>query len=147
MDKRRVAYALLIAGGIIELASGISHVFFPSILDWDANLVEKTSIILGMEVSHITFLKLTNNEVAFILIGIAVLSFAYAPGLKKGSRSSLYFCLYWSAFLAYRSVIQLYYFGFTKLSMITLASVLLLLAFYLFPLVFYREIIGEGSGE
>ncbi len=135
---RKLAWIFLIIGGIIHLLSAVGHVILPGVLKWDAVVSEVPSVIKGMEVSNKTILYLFNSEFAYIAVGISVLSFIYAPMLKKGKRSAALFCIYWSTFLFYRAIIQVYYFGSSFISLLLLSNILLLLVFYIFPLFFLR---------
>ena len=139
---RKLAWIFLIISGIIHLLSAVGHIILPSVLKWDAVVSEVPSVIKGMEVSNKTILYLFNSEFAYIAVGISVLSFIYAPGLKKGKRSASLFCIYWSTFLFYRAIIQVYYFDLSFMSLLLLSNILLLLAIYIFPLFFLREFSG-----
>ena len=138
--RRKLAGRLLRVGGVVNIISGLIHVFLPIIGQWD-------SIFQCVPADYISFLAISsreyiyssNYELVFICGGAGVFSLRYARKLEEGNRILAWFSIWVGVVILYRAAVQFYFFGTSLYSIIAFFVIFSQAIAYLFPLFILKE--------
>lgn len=142
--RRRLASIFMIAGGISWIAFGLSHLFFPSVLNWKAALSNlPPANVFGVTISNRAFVYLFNADLFLYDILLGAISIMLAASIKKGKRMAANYSIALGVYFVFRAGLQIYYFGISGIDIIQAAASLGYAAIYLFPLTSIREFSEE----
>lgn len=141
MNKRRkLAGKFLKMAGVINIISGLIHVFLPTIGKWDTLFECVPSDFIGfLAISSKEYLYCSNYELVFICCGAGMFSLRYASKLAEGNRMIAWFSIWAGVVILYRAAVQFYFFGTSLYSIVAFFVILSLAAAYLFPLFILKE--------
>jgi hypothetical protein len=142
--KRQLASIFMIVGGVSWVVFGLSHLFFPSILNWEVALSSLPSAnILGVTVSNRAFVYLFNADLLLYDIFLGVISIMFAVSIKKGKRMAASYSIGLGVYFVFRAGLQIYYFGISGIDILQAVISLAYAAIYLFPLTSLHEFSEE----
>lgn len=142
--KRQLAMIFMVVGGISWIAFGLSHLFFPCVLNWKEALSNVSSAnVFGITISNRAFIDLFNADLLLYDIMLGVLSIIFAASIKKGKRIAAYYSIALGIYFVLRAGLQVYYFGISVIDIIQTAASLGYAAIYLFPLTALHEFSEE----
>ena len=135
-DKRFWARNFMVFGGIAWIAYGISHLFFPLVLNWE-EVLKNVSVtnLLGYDISNIGYVYLFNADLFLFDIILGITSILLASLIREGKRVAFYFSIMLGIYFALRGPLQIIYFGTSILDLIQVIGAIIFAILYLFPLV------------
>ncbi len=138
--KRKIAAWLVRVGGVLNIMSGLTHIFLPILGKWDTLFECVPEDYIGiLAVSSKEYLYSSNYEIVFICTGAGVLSIRYARKLEEGNRMLAWLFIWVGVVFLYRASVQFYYFGTSINSIVAFVVILSLSIAYLFPLFILKE--------
>ncbi|MBI3398323.1 MAG: hypothetical protein HY026_03705 [Deltaproteobacteria bacterium] len=139
-NRRRLAGRLLRAAGVVNIISGLIHVFLPTIGKWDTLFqCVPPDYISFFAISSKEYLYSSNYELVFICAGAGGFSLRYASKLEDGNRIIAWLSIWIGVVILYRAVVQFYFFGTSFYSIVAFFVILSLTTAYLFPLFILKE--------
>ena len=133
--RRRLANIFMIVGGASWVAFGLSHLFFPSVLNWKVALSNlPTASVFGVTISNRAFVYLFNADLLIYDILLGVISIMFAVSIKKGKRMAANYSIALGVYFIFRAGLQIYYFGTSGLDIFQAVVSLIYACIYLFPL-------------
>ncbi|MFQ6039469.1 MAG: hypothetical protein ACE5PV_01330 [Candidatus Poribacteria bacterium] len=133
--RRRLANIFMIVGGISWIVFGLSHLFFPTVLNWKVALSNlPPANVFGVTISNRAFIYLFNADLFIYDILLGVISIMFATSVKKGKRMAANYSIALGVYFIFRAGLQVYYFGASGLDIFQAVVSLVYSGIYLFPL-------------
>ncbi len=134
-QKRDLAGKFMLIGGVSWIVFGVSHLFFPSVLNWVSALSNvPPAHVFGIEISNVSFIYLFNADLFLYDMMLGLWSILFASELRKGKRTAATFGIILGAYFLIRALLQIHYFGTTPLDIVQAVAALAYAGLYLFPL-------------
>lgn len=142
--RRRLAGIFMLVGGISWIVFGLSHIFFPYVLNWKEALSNlPPAKIFGITISNSAFVYLFNADLFLYDIFLGIISIMFTVYIKKGRRMAANYSIGLGVYFIFRAGLQIYYFGVSGLDIFQTVVSLGYAAIYLFPLTSLREFSEE----
>lgn len=133
--RRDLAGKFMLIGGVSWIAFGLSHLFFPSVLNWASALASvPPAHVFGIEISNVSFIYLFNADLFLYDVMLGLWSIIFASEVRKGKRAAATFSIILGAYFLIRALLQIHYFGTTPLDIFQALAALAYAGLYLFPL-------------
>jgi len=134
----------MLVGGISWIVFGLSHIFFPYVLNWKEALSNlPPAKIFGITISNSAFVYLFNADLFLYDIFLGIISIMFTVYIKKGRRMAANYSIGLGVYFIFRAGLQIYYFGVSGLDIFQTVVSLGYAAIYLFPLTSLREFSEE----
>jgi hypothetical protein len=138
--KMRVAYILILIGGVGNIASGLIHVFLPQLGNWKEILRDAPDKFVPIiAVSSKAYFYSQNYEIIFVCCGGGILSLIYAKRLLQGDTMVAWFSIWCGITLLYRATTHFFFFGVSLQTIIAFMGILSMSLMYLFPVLVLKE--------
>ncbi|MCI0723268.1 MAG: hypothetical protein L0338_30545 [Acidobacteria bacterium] len=139
--KCKIAYRLLLVGGVANIVSGFIHIFLPTVARWKELLRNvPDDFIPYVAVSSKAYFFSQNYELVFICAGGGILTLKYAHRLLLGDRMVAWFSIWTGIIIVYRAATHFFFFGVSTQTIVAFFFIIALAFIYLFPLILLREL-------
>lgn len=141
MKKVRVAYILILIGGVGNILSGMIHVFLPQLGHWKEILRDAPDhFVPVIAVSSKAYFYSQNYEIIFVCIGGGILSLVFAKRLLLGDLMVAWFSIWCGIVLLYRATTHFFFFGVSLQTIIAFFGIITLSLIYLFPVLLLKDL-------
>jgi hypothetical protein len=146
--KMRVAYILILIGGVGNIASGLIHVVLPQLGNWKEILRDAPDkFVPVIAVSSKAYFYSQNYEIIFVCVGGGILSLVYAKRLLLGDTMVAWFSIWCGITLLYRATTHFFFFGVSLQTIIAFMGIISMSLMYLFPLLLLKEMKAVAESQ
>lgn len=139
--KVRIAYILILIGGVGNILSGMIHVFLPQLGNWKEILKDAPDkFVPVIAVSSKAYFYSQNYEIIFVCIGGGILSLVFAKRLLRGDIMVAWFSIWCGIVLLYRATTHFFFFGVSLQTIIAFVGVISMSLMYLFPVLLLKDL-------
>ena len=139
--KVRIAYILILIGGVGNILSGMIHVFLPQLGNWKEILKDAPDkFVPVIAVSSKAYFYSQNYEIIFVCVGGGILSLVFAKRLLRGDIMVAWFSIWCGIVLLYRATTHFFFFGVSLQTIIAFVGVISMSLMYLFPVLLLKDL-------
>lgn len=139
--KVRIAYILILIGGVGNIFSGMIHVFLPQLGNWKDILKDAPDkFVPVIAVNSKAYFYSQNYEIIFVCVGGGILSLVFAKRLLRGDLMVAWFSIWCGIVLLYRATTHFFFFGVSLQTIFAFVVIISMSLMYLFPVLLLKDL-------